>query len=1054
MPEQIDKKPDVSPEVTEKEEQPASPVTPSAIDALVPIIKSFDPVFDDIFFRQLSQLKTNSIRELTTFKGIIEELSESLSGQPETLEDSRIAWNALKLSISKISNWTNGIPDKFLPAYQSLDSGFQKHLEQQPRTMSFTITDDDWRSAPDDPLRKKLWKRSHIIRFDSRRKIAGFGNFFRRLFKRPEKIVDYPQREFDLHLFLQCYLGDPLVEFNLKEWPAFLQLIAQQLYAAHQISTRIRDIFIPSDSIDSDILRIDATEKDEIDAGLKAALEEIDNFFLAFEGFEKAAAERFILYKQDLFGNLAKPWMEAGTHLLPENRFDGEHSRETNQRFEKQYQRYRQAWEQHFDAEREGWQKNLELYQLQLQIRHICYDILTSTEDKIRKQLVPAFSATEEALNASLQRLKAIDQEDKTAVKRAIAAESRDLQSALQEEKIPYMLDTLVRARLENTIESAIIRVQRSIDSISEEHTIFETRDLANLVPKSKVSKIALKDLVDQEAFHPFKVSHSSFTKIFGKKLKTIYRGISEIDDIAEFTLAAGMTLVEQKKKEKSSDDPHKTVSEGLHRAVVQVNELISTTQEMVEDTNSNLLDISATFDRQIRELADSKTIIDLQLRLARAKAREEFRNLYRRIINGIKMAIPKVRQFLRDSREQLQAGLKKLQKVTGITTSSADLESKLATFLNETSSRIQNLPFVYQRLFLLEPLKDERFYFPRTGAMKQLETQYQHWQHGHYAISALVGEQGNGRTTLINFAEKKIFQPQPSIWITISSETIFTQKSLFKLLCNSLLTADERQKVKNIDALEQLILEREERIICVVENIQHLFLRTVDGFDTLEYFLLFATRTNTKIYWLLSCAQYSWQYLNKVIQVEKFTQPPIHLESFTVEEIREIIQKRHRVSGYQMIFDAAEDVANSRKYRKLASEEERQKYLKMLFFKDLTEKAGGNLSVATLLWLMSIKVESKEAIRLPGTIDFDPSILKQLPAEELFTLAALLQHESLNTLNHARIFHQDEQKSLMQLERMHNLGYLQNDENGGYAIHPLLYRPTVQALKSQNIIH
>ena len=158
-------------------------------------------------------------------------------------------------------------------------------------------------------------------------------------------------------------------------------------------------------------------------------------------------------------------------------------------------------------------------------------------------------------------------------------------------------------------------------------------------------------------------------------------------------------------------------------------------------------------------------------------------------------------------------------------------------------------------------------------------------------------------------------------------------------------------------------------------------------------------------------------------------------------------------MSSYQLLFQPTDKIVNSRRFKKLSSELAQQTYLQNLFFKQLTELAAGNITVAILLWLRSYVEFSQDRLIFPATIHFDPTFLYQLTTEELFTLAAVLQHDIINAQHHALIFHQDIQHSLLLLNRMANKGFLVQKSNG-YQIHPLLYRPVVSILKSGNIIH
>ena len=257
----------------------------------------------------------------------------------------------------------------------------------------------------------------------------------------------------------------------------------------------------------------------------------------------------------------------------------------------------------------------------------------------------------------------------------------------------------------------------------------------------------------------------------------------------------------------------------------------------------------------------------------------------------------------------------------------------------------------------------------------------------------------------------------------------------------------------KNIDELENKISVLEERQVFIVENLHQLFLRTTYGFDALERFMLFISRTHQKIHWVMTCAIYSWQYLAKVINIDEYVQQKIVLNTLSQTALEEIILQRHRASNWQLLFKASGEIANSRRFRKLSSDQARQAFLQNHFFKQLTEMAAGNITVALLLWLRSYEEFTSDKLIMPASIDFDPTFLYKLSPKELFTLIAILQHDILNADHHALVFHQDIQQSLLLLNRMANKGFLVQKSNG-YQIHPFLYRSVVRVLKSSNIIH
>jgi hypothetical protein len=264
---------------------------------------------------------------------------------------------------------------------------------------------------------------------------------------------------------------------------------------------------------------------------------------------------------------------------------------------------------------------------------------------------------------------------------------------------------------------------------------------------------------------------------------------------------------------------------------------------------------------------------------------------------------------------------------------------------------------------------------------------------------------------------------------------------------------AFKSEQVTTFEELERLIQDLEGRTIFKFENIQNLFIRTVNGFDFLEKFLLFISKTQSKILWIISCSLYGWEYLDKVLKISKFFSKVIYLETQSTVEMENTILKRHRVSGYNFSFEVPEDVKKLKKFKKLKTEYEKNEFLKERFFKQLAELSVGNIRVSILFWLSAIHKIEKDKLILSSKIEFDHTFLYSLPAEDFFTLAAIIQHENLLTADHARVFNQSLQKSDLLLNRLFNVGLLQQNERG-YYIHPFLYRPVVRALKSKNMLY
>jgi hypothetical protein len=230
------------------------------------------------------------------------------------------------------------------------------------------------------------------------------------------------------------------------------------------------------------------------------------------------------------------------------------------------------------------------------------------------------------------------------------------------------------------------------------------------------------------------------------------------------------------------------------------------------------------------------------------------------------------------------------------------------------------------------------------------------------------------------------------------------------------------------------------------------MFLKIVSGFSGLENFLHFISQTKHSIFWVISCTLFSWDFLSKAIGINNYFSRHITLNKISPEELKSIILKRHRASGYHIEFEIEGTPSKKKKLKKSPDENPQHLQLEEQYFNHLHKLASGNVSTAILLWLRSIKEFSKDKMVLSTDYEFDFSFLDKLSEENLFTLGAILHHELLPPENHSLIFNQNIDKSRLQLENLAGEGLLVIT-GYGYQIHPFIYRPLVQTLKKMNIL-
>lgn len=927
---------------------------------------------------------------------------------------------------------------------------FQETLEDIPASPEIAIPENYWDVKHEDSLRIRLWKGLKKTQIRFRKTGLKIRNKLRGLFGKPPLPSSSLKRSILVHPFLKFHYELPTARFFLQSWQSFLQQIAIQLHQMHETTEEMIAELLYLENFKEFYLKPDA---EKLRSNLQRAREKLparNSFFENLDKFKALNREQYESHLAQLNKNIEYDWGYGGTSVLPNGKFSEKKIARHLTNLEADFNKIKTAWIRHFSSESEDWNKDLELHHLKARIAQLFIETLDSFSSKINEQIIPSLAEPSQTLSDSLQKFQEMVVKKETELISEILAQNRLMLHALRKEKLPRIIDTIQQAQLLKTLDNYHSRVKHVVENLTDRHQIFRHRDLKSLPPNSKVVEITLKDLVFEEIYPGFSREYEALKNEIEDKLDTIVRDISEIDQIVEFNLQAAVELLEKDKETEALDEAQNVVVEGLERAKNQLNSLVVKTEQMIELSKETLLRITLDFERQIQELADNEKIIDLKLRVARARTKDEIRDYRRKILRIVKTTLPSLLNFLTTNLKKARSRYSRLRRMTGLAPVSADVEERLSKFIAKTQERITTLPYVYERLFRIQPLADERFFEGRNDDLARLEQEFDSWQSGQYGVTALVGEKGSGKTTLLNFAMDQIYSKLPTVKIDLAGSTISTEENLFLFFKN----AFQENDIESLDELEDKFMGLERQRVIIVEDIQNLFLRTVDDFEALERFMLFISRTHEKILWVITCTLYSWRYLDRVINLAKYFQRVIFVGGLTSEDIENIVLKRHRVSGYKLLFEPTQELINSKKFKKLTTDESRQEFLKDFYFKQLNELAAGNISVTMMFWLSAINRIDQDKMIISSMMNHDFSFLDQLPAEELFTIAALLQHEMMTVEEHAKVFSQEIRQSLLLLNRMTNRGLLYQKSNGNYQINFLLYRAVVRTLSRKNIIH
>lgn len=296
---------------------------------------------------------------------------------------------------------------------------------------------------------------------------------------------------------------------------------------------------------------------------------------------------------------------------------------------------------------------------------------------------------------------------------------------------------------------------------------------------------------------------------------------------------------------------------------------------------------------------------------------------------------------------------------------------------------------------------------------------------------------------------KKEFFADQKVVDIEIK-QSIWKIEQVLSLFGSAFDVKEVNRPEHIVNALNGL----EERIVVNLEGLQKLYLRNINGFDALDALWLIMSETKDKVFWVTTCSRYAWEFLNKVEGIETHFTHVFFTDTLSDSNIQSVIMNRHQKSVYRLNFEADESTRKSRNYKKRLDDPKAiQEYLKEIYFERLGDITEGNASVATILWLRSIKKVEGRTLVISPFQSANLEALEIFKTETLFTLAAIVLHDTLKVAELCRVLNLTLAQSRVLLTRLKSRGVL-IEEEGGYYLNQLVYRQVLRLLKRRNIIH
>lgn len=687
----------------------------------------------------------------------------------------------------------------------------------------------------------------------------------------------------------------------------------------------------------------------------------------------------------------------------------------------------------------EEWRSDLDIHTLKQKTLAELKDLQVAQIKKLGDKIDPEIIEIRKFIEESKQSLKSTESLQKELKKVNYKAHKK-----LDKELVPRLNEKLSGQDITNLINKLEVGIIRNIERLSEEHVIVKTNNFLDPIKTSDLSKVSLFELITFESLADFQDQLQNIKKQLFSALETAAVGTTDIDNIITFSISSAVSSIEDEGK---SDEEALIVAEnGLERALNRLNESREKLEEAMHTNSALLSEAINAFCESIMALTVNENVGQLRLRINKAKATkhaEEVRNeLAERVQTKRKLWIASIR----GNYKKAEILLKHFGQKFILTAKKPELSKQVSDFLLESQQAIDKLPVIYRRLYSIEPVRDLELFEGRSQELNELLEAYKNWEYGRFASTIILGEKWGGLTSFLNYAilgsKFKHSVIRYSVEGNISSESQFIE--LIKSAFNN-------DSLENIDQLVDQ-LNNGKKMVVVLENIQKMFLRTVNGFTALQLLFELMTRTYKQVFWVASTTIYTWQYLSKTININEFFSYNIEMKSLTSDQIVNIIWKRNRISGFNIRFEPSKDHLEEKKFSKMNDSQQQMK-LKDEFFSELNAFAKSNVSLALIFWLLSTKSVDENQITIGVFKKPNLNFLTAIAMNKAYALHALILHDGLSESQLSHVITITHQQSSLILLALYEDGII-TKKNDVYMVNAIVYRDVIRLLKSRNLIH
>ncbi len=878
-----------------------------------------------------------------------------------------------------------------------------------------------------------------------------FGKLLKRNFKKDASRTIEFQRLKDI--FEKGFVTDSYKEMkSLKDSSILtLKFIEENIDSVFEATNEILGCLDTNEANIEEILKIIEDSKEKLTA-------ETNNYVLSISEFEQLLSDKLIENLESNFDKFQNGIAKCDTFEfsvsdeLRKVQKRLEKTNEQNEDFIKKSQIFSDAFQNSIFA-------NLYTYKLSSRIGALLNEIIAEISklkfDCIEKPLKHIVEVTDKnfnKINSEFDETNSGEEKRESVLSlvgeilASISEAKEILQTALDENKIKNQISEFILV-LNNYVKNTR-NIEKTIkDDIRKSDEINYECDYVELSLQGIVNLYLEKEVPE------------NITKNYQKltlELNNFLEELIRFEEIIKFNSELSQSELDSgrvsKKRLKNAED---LVLGGIERAKMQMEEHLVNIQKSEIEFSENVVACLKNAFHKIKELVQTKSDVKTSFHLLKGGAKDKFDTFLKLIQTKTTLFFTTTKRKLDIFYTFFKLKKKSITQRLGFEEFSKDEIIKIKDQTDIGTITKTKLPLIYSKLFNIEPLAAKNFLVARESNIFAIRGAFMRWKENRDSNLVLIGEVGNGKTSVINCAENMIFEKEEVKRLNLKS-SYHTEAEI----CRVLSQAFEVDEQSEYDSLKKLLFKQKKKVV-IIENFENLYLRVVGGTTAIKGLLALISETSEKIFWVISVRRYAWSYLEKIGKISAHFYYKVNLAPLSREEIEKLILIRHNVSGFNLNFAGSLNPSETRKLKKAKDEKEKQSIIQEKFFDTLLEISEGNPLLAIFYWLSSVTEGENNEINVKELVKLDFRFVNKLPQDYLYSLAAFIQHSELTLEEHSEIFHSSFTQSRLVIEALLVLGLIREEKKVNdkvsalhYSLNPVVYTPIVNVLKSAKILN